>query len=282
MSSNRTTMVKTLGFYIACMLGPISAGHAQSANEMKALRGQIESLKETQALRNEVRALKDSQVAIQKDLAEIKTLIQQARQAAPAAAAPAGPARPTEVAMATDYNANIKGGQSAKYTLVEFTDYQCPFCSRYYRDTYPEIMKQYVDTGKIKYVVREFPLESIHPQAFKASEAALCAGDQQKSFDMHDRLFTEQKALAASDLAKHAQTVGLDVAKFQECLSSGKYAKNVRKDLADGSKAGVTGTPSFFLGVTQSDGSLKVLNTLKGAQPLAAFKDALDSMIASQ
>jgi protein-disulfide isomerase len=282
MSSNRATIVKTLGLFAACMLGPISAGHAQTANEMKALRSQIESIKESQALRDEVRALKDSQVTIQKDLAEIKTLLQQIRQAPPSVAAPSAPARPTEVAMATDYNANTKGGQNVKYTLVEFTDYQCPFCSRYYRDTYPEIMKQYVDSGKIKYVVREFPLESIHPQAFKASEAALCAGDQQKYFDMHDRLFSEQKALGASDLPKHAEAVGLDVAKFQDCLTSGKFAKNVRRDLADGAKAGVTGTPSFFLGVTQADGSVKVLNTLKGAQPLAAFKDALDSMIASQ
>jgi protein-disulfide isomerase len=181
-----------------------------------------------------------------------------------------------------DGGGQLKGDNKAKLTLVEFTDYQCPFCSRYARDTYPEIMKEYVNTGKVKYVVREFPLESIHPQAFKASEAALCAGEQRKYFDMHDKLFSDQKALAPADLPKHAETLGLDVGKFQECLTSGKHAKAIRKDMADGQKAGVTGTPSFFIGVEQPNGSFKVLNVLKGAQPYAAFKDALDSSLAQQ
>jgi protein-disulfide isomerase len=274
--------------WLASILGTLIVGVscsqlaiAQSSDDMKALRAELQSMKETQALRNEVQAIKDSQVAIQKDLQEIKTLLQQVR-AAPAAAGAPAPTRPQDIVLAMDGGGQLKGDNKAKLTLVEFTDYQCPFCSRYARDTYPEIMKEYVNTGKVKYVVREFPLESIHPQAFKASEAALCAGDQRKYFDMHDKLFSDQKALAAADLPKHAETLGLDVGKFQECLTSGKYAKAIRKDMADGQKAGVTGTPSFFIGVEQPNGSFKVLNVLKGAQPYAAFKEALDSSLTQQ
>jgi protein-disulfide isomerase len=272
-TSNR---IKTAIVVIA-LTGIAPFAQAQNTADMKALRSEIQGLKEMQVMRNEIQGIKDSQNAIQRDLAEIKNLLQRAPVAA--AGAPA-PARVQDIVLTAEAGVAFKGEDKAKLALVEFTDYQCPFCSKYYRETYPEIMKEYVNTGKLKYMVREFPLESIHPQAFKAAEAAQCAGEQRKYFDMHDTLFTEQKALGVADLPKHAQTVGLDVAKFQECLTSSKYAKNVRKDMADGQKAGVTGTPAFFIGVTQKDGTIKVVNAMKGAQPYAAFKDAIDSALA--
>jgi protein-disulfide isomerase len=262
---------------VIALAGIAPFAQAQSSADMNALRSEIQGLKEMQAMRNEIQSIKDSQNAIQRDLAEIKNLLQRA----PAAAAgPAAAPRVQDIVLTAEAGVAFKGDDKAKLTLVEFTDYQCPFCSKYYRETYPEIMKEYVNTGKLKYIVREFPLESIHPQAFKASEAAQCAGEQRKYFDMHDKLFSDQKALGVADLPKHAQALGLDVTKFNECLTSGKYAKNVRKDMADGQKAGVTGTPAFFIGVTQPNGSIKVVNAMKGAQPYAAFKDAIDNALA--
>jgi protein-disulfide isomerase len=146
----------------------------------------------------------------------------------------------------------------------------------------PRLQREYIDTGKIRYVARDFPLESIHPQAFEAAEAAHCAGDQKAFWEMHGRLFANQRALAPSDLSAHAQALGLDQRAFEACLASGKYEPRVRQDLADGQKAGVTGTPSFFLGVIQPDGSrVNVVRVLKGAQPYAAFKEAIDTLLAA-
>lgn len=132
-------------------------------------------------------------------------------------------------------------------------------------------------------MIRDFPLESIHPQAFKAAEATHCANEQGKYWEMHDRLFANQKALGVKDLPQHAQALGLDEAKFQQCLDSGKYAARIRKDLTEGQKLGVTGTPGFFLGVTDPNGNeIKAVRQIKGAQPWAAFQGAIDSLLAEQ
>jgi len=147
----------------------------------------------------------------------------------------------------------------------------------------PQIEKEYIKTGKLKYVVRDFPLESIHKDAFKAAEAGHCAGEQGKFWEMHTRLFENQKALGPTNLANYAQALGLDGPKFQQCLDSGKYAARIRKDLEDGQKAGITGTPGFLFGLTEAnDPKVKVLKVLKGAQPYASFKGAIDSLLSSQ
>ena len=147
----------------------------------------------------------------------------------------------------------------------------------------PQIEKDYVATGKLRYVVLDFPLESIHKNAFKAAEASRCAGGQGKFWEMFDQLFTHQQALSPTDLAGYAQTVGLNGHVFQACLESGTYAAAIRKDLAEGQKAGVTGTPAFFIGVADGkDGKIKVQRTLKGAQGYAAFQAALDGLLAGQ
>jgi protein-disulfide isomerase len=147
----------------------------------------------------------------------------------------------------------------------------------------PQIEKEYIQTGKVRYVQRDFPIESIHKDAFKAAEAARCAGDQGKYWEMHDRLFANQQALGLKDLPQHAEALGLDASRFQQCVESGKYASAVRKDLADGQAAGVTGTPTFFLGLSDPNSStVKVLRTLIGAQSYGTFKEAIDSLPSSQ
>jgi protein-disulfide isomerase len=138
-----------------------------------------------------------------------------------------------------------------------------------------------VKAGTLRYAVRDFPLEAIHPQAFKAAEAARCAGDQGKYWEMHFQLFANQQALGAADLPKHAGTLGLDVAKFQDCLDKGTHAAQVRRDLAEGQQGGVGGTPTFFLGVVEDGSKVRVVRVIRGAQPFAAFKAAIDAALAA-
>ena len=259
-------------------LSHASLGLAQTAKETGEMRRDIEALKSGQL------AIQSGQLAIQRDLADIKNMLLQrpAQAQAPGAAPAPGAAQDTLTTVSIEGGA-VKGDNNAKVTLVEFTDYQCPFCSRYYRDTLPQIVDEYVKTGKVKYVLREFPLESIHPYAFKASEAAQCAGEQGKYWEMHDRLFANQNALTQPQLPGHAEAVGVDAGKFKGCLESGKYAAKVRKDLGDAQKAGATGTPTFYLGRTDPKSTdVKSVRKLVGAQPYAAFKDAIDTLLAAQ
>jgi protein-disulfide isomerase len=149
------------------------------------------------------------------------------------------------------------------------------------RETLPQIEREYIVTGKVKYVFRNFPIESIHPHALKAHEAANCAGEQGKYWAMHHRLFANQHALGLNDLPGHARSVDLDLPKFQQCLDGGKYASRIRSDVADGHRAGVQGTPTFFLAVSEPDDStVTAVRVIRGAQPYPAFKEAIDSLLA--
>jgi protein-disulfide isomerase len=242
------------------------------------------------ALSKEIEALKAGQAAIQKELQEIKSLLQ--GQAAPAAQAPTitrtppaarTPAAPEMVDLVLSVaNAPVKGDANAKVTVVEFTDYQCPFCARHFRQTWPQLEQEYVKTGKAKFVLRDLPLEQIHPQAFKAAEAAQCAGEQGKYWEMHDRLFANQDAIGRKDLSAHAQAVGLDVGAFDNCVDTARTATKIRKDMADSEKAGARGTPIFYVGLTEPNSAdVKAVRVIRGAQPYAAFKDAIDSLLAA-
>jgi protein-disulfide isomerase len=143
--------------------------------------------------------------------------------------------------------------------------------------------QEYIKTGKVKYVALDFPLESIHKNAFKAAEAAHCAGAQGKYWEMHARLFANQGALGLNDLPPHAEALGLAMPAFQQCLESGQYAEAIRNDLASGQQAGVTGTPAFFFGVTEpNDSKVKSLRMITGAQPYAAFQAAINSLLSEQ
>ena len=227
-------------------------------------------------LQGEVASLKEGQEALQKDLAEIKKLLQEG------ARAPAGAAAPFQPKDVKIDDAPFLGDAKATVTLMEFSDYQCPFCSRHMRDTFPQIENDYIKTGKVRYVLREFPLESIHPQAIKAAEAAGCASDQGKYWEMHDRLFANQNALAPAQLTSHAEALSLDAAKFKTCLDTGKFTAKVRKDLSDAQKYGATGTPTFFIGLTDPKSSdVKAVRKIVGAQTYAAFKDAIDTLLAN-
>ena len=163
----------------------------------------------------------------------------------------------------------VKGDPDAPVTIVEFSDYECPFCGRFYSQTLPAIIENYIDTGKVKLVYRDFPL-NFHAQAQKAAEAAECAGEQGKYYEMHDQLFEDGVQGGVNAFKKYAQDIGLNTAEFNECLDSGAMAGEVAKDLADGSQAGVSGTPAFFING----------KNVVGAQPYSVFEQAIEQELA--
>lgn len=215
--------------------------------------------------------------AIKKELAEVKAIVQRQGAGQPAAAPRGAAAIGANMMVA---GAPFKGRADAPLTIVEFSDYQCPFCARHVKQTIPELDKEYIQTGKVKYVFRNYPIESIHPLAFKAAEAAECANEQNKFWPMHDRLFENQQLLAAPQLPVHATAAGLNAAAFQQCLASGKFATKIRKDMSDASAVGITGTPGFLIGKTvQGSPTIKVDAFINGARPFAGFKTELDKLL---
>ena len=184
---------------------------------------------------------------MQKDLADIKKLLEQGARAAPSKPA----FKPTEV---TIDDAPVLGAADAIVTLVEFSDYQCPFCRRHKDQVMPDLVKNFVDTGKLKYVMREFPL-AMHANAKGAAQAALCAGDQDQYWQMHDKMFENQRKLTVENLKAFGVELGLDSAAFDTCLDDGKYAKQVSADLTHGRSHGHNRNAGFCAGADRSQGS---------------------------
>jgi len=177
----------------------------------------------------------------------------------------------------------FKGNADAPVIMVEFSDFQCPFCLRFYEQTLPAIMENYVDTGKVKFVYRDLPLDSLHPNARPAHIASECADEQGKFWGYHDILFDNQSEwgrLPAADLqstlTKYASDLGLESASFEVCLESDAIADEVNKDSLDAARYGATGTPAFFIG-NEKDGFVK----LSGAQPFSAFQLEIDRQLNS-
>lgn len=184
---------------------------------------------------------------------------------------PSGPTAGEKVDVSVDNDAFI-GNEKAKVTVVEFSDFQCPFCRSFWSGAYQQIKKEYIDTGKIKFVFRDYPL-SFHPAAQISAEASECAHEQGKFWEMHDKMFQEQAkqgtgtvTYGAVELKKWASQIGLNSFVFNQCLDSGKYKSEVEKDTADGSSYGVSGTPTLFVNG----------NPIVGAQPFSVFKAVID------
>lgn len=226
-------------------------------------------------LQKQIQELKEGQISIQKQLDEIKKLLLSSQAA--------NQPQPRRELIIDTSGTPFKGDPNAKLTLIEFSDYQCPFCSRYVRETLPEIEKEYIATGKLKYVFRDFPIESIHQNSLLASSAANCAGDQNKYWEMHDRLFINQNALALADMPAHAKALGLDESKFKQCLETRKHEPAIRQRVNEGVSFGIQGTPMFFVGLTTPDDpKVKIIASISGARPYASFKEVLERVLSSQ
>jgi protein-disulfide isomerase len=161
---------------------------------------------------------------------------------------------------------HIRGDKNAKVTIVEFSDFQCPFCQRFH-NTMKQVMETY--PGKVRWVYKHFPLDSIHPYARKAAEASECASEQGKFWEYADKLYEKQREIKPENFETFAKEVGLNVSKFNDCLNSGKYASKVNADYQAGLKAGVRGTPGNFING----------QSVPGAQPFENIKRIIDGLL---
>lgn len=190
-----------------------------------------------------------------------------APQTVPNAPAQAAPGTKVEVDAG---RLPFKGNKDAKVTLIEFADFQCPFCEQWFKQVGPSLMKDYVDTGKVKFAFRQYPF--LGQESTWSAEASECANEQGKFWDYHDYLYTHQSAENSGAFAKDkligfaGNISGINIDQFSTCLNSDKYAKQVADDLSAGQKAGVNGTPTAFInGVS-----------IVGAQPYSSFKTLID------
>jgi protein-disulfide isomerase len=162
------------------------------------------------------------------------------------------------------------GSKGAPVTIVEFTDYQCPFCRTFESTTFAEIRKKYIDTGKVRFVIRDFPLAQMHPDATQAAEAAHCAGDQGQFWPMHDALFGDASKLGKDGLIDSAANLKLDMEAFRSCLDSGKHKLEIQKDQQVASSLQINGTPAFLVGKTAGEEVSGAI--IVGAQPFSVFE----------
>lgn len=236
--------------------------HAQvSREEFEALKSEVGALRETVKTQNEL----------------LRQFLERAGASRDSRDAPF-----KEILVSVE-GAAFYGKADAKVTIVEFSDYQCPFCARYSHETFPQIERDYIETGRVKYVFRDYPIEAAHPQAFKAHEAVHCAAEQGKRREMHKKVFANQRAMSVHDLTAHALALGLDKAGFEKCLAEGSHSAKVRSAISAGGQAGVRGTPTFFVGLTELNSpKLKAVRRIVGAQPYSAFKAAIDDLLSAR
>ena len=216
-------------------------------------------------------------------LAEAGELASAYQQAGPRdgkaqATATAQAAQPVNVPLGDE---PFKGSPDAPITIVEYSDYQCPFCLRHFQQTMPQF-QSYIDAGQVRYLFKDFPLHTIHPQAQKAHEAARCAGElggNETYWQMHDLLFARQEEWASVAVPQHvavfkqlADEANLPTADFAECLDSGRYEEAVNEELNEGIELGVRGTPAFFING----------NFVNGAQPFSVFQQAIEQLLREQ
>jgi protein-disulfide isomerase len=169
------------------------------------------------------------------------------------------------------------GKESAKIVVAEFTDYQCPFCKKFGLTTFPKLKQEYVDTGKVRYVVRDFPL-AFHAEAKSAAVAALCAGQQQRYWEMKTRLFEHQAEYGRALYLRLAGELKLDAGRLGQCLDDPRMAEAVARDVAYGNSLGVQATPTFVIGRIEG-GEVKDVKAVSGAMAFEAFAGLLNPMM---
>jgi protein-disulfide isomerase len=201
----------------------------------------------------------------------------QGGQQQPLGIAPAAPVKVTSIALDS---APTQGKADAPVTFVEFSDFQCPFCGSFYTQTLPQLLTTDVDTGKVKFVYKQFPLDNLHPNAREAALASECANEQGKFWSYHNALFGNQTTWSNQDATqvvstfkKYASDLKLDTASFNSCLDTKRYSSIVDKDSQEGSSYGVSGTPTFFVGNNKSG-----YTQLVGAQPFVTLQQTIDNL----
>jgi protein-disulfide isomerase len=250
-------MFRQLGIFTLAILAAVGAYAAQPRAE--------DFIK----LKDEMARLNAQQQQILGSLDELKRIIK-------------GPGQPALKAPETMSVAGepFKGQPSATLAIIEYADFQCPFCRRFEQDVYPQIRDNYINSGKVQYFHRDMPLP-FHEGSMPAARAAHCASEQGKFWEMHDSLLGDAASLGAADIDERAGRLGLNVSELDKCISSDRFADIIRRSVTEATEMQISGTPTFIIGTLDAQGNLmSVKKTVVGAYPFGAFKAALDPLLA--
>ena len=236
---------------------------------------------EIDALKREVAQLKAQQAQMQRDLQAIMQLLQNLARPQPQQAQ-GQPEVPGLIGSSLPLAGEpVMGSAGARVTVAEISDYHCPFCRRNVLQTFPQLDAEFIKSGRVAYTFIDYPIAQLHPDAFQSHEAAACAADQGKFWEMHRSLFATNPVKDAAALTAKAKEAGLDVAAFASCLSSGKHAGAIRDSVARMERLGIQGTPMTVIGLTPAPGQpMTIVKYVYGAQPYGAFKQAIDEVLA--
>ena len=273
----KTWMRVALGFVIAAsLLNAQSNAPAKSTSSSKSVQAESVTINMPEGM------TRDQADAILNELRQIHQLLQNqqaaAGQAKPAVAQAAAPSDKVKMTVGQGWYA--LGREDAPVTMVEFADYQCPFCRRFESDSFAQLKKNYIDTGKVRFVSRDLPLE-FHPNAPGAAIAVRCAGEQRRFWEMHDALMQDtSNDLSPDAILKFAQKVNLDIPSFKTCFDEKRYVAAIQKDTADAGLLGISGTPSFVIGKTAKDqiDGVRII----GAVPYSVFDNTIKDVLSAQ
>ena len=213
--------------------------------------------------------------SILSELRQIRSLLERSLAQPPQAAA-AAPAAERRVTLPESLATFALGRPDAPVTLVEFTDYECPYCRQFQASTLERLKRDFIDTGKLRFISRDLPLD-FHKRAFEAANAARCAGEQGRFWELRNVMLVNADRLGRDDLLAYARDLGLDVPRFQACLDAEKFGPDVRRDLAVAQAAGVSATPTFVLGKATGKGIEGVV--IVSAAPVANFEARINDLL---
>jgi protein-disulfide isomerase len=173
---------------------------------------------------------------------------------------------------------HILGSEKATLAVIEFSDFQCPFCAVFARDTFPQLKRDFIDSGKVRFIYRHNPLEPLHSLAVKASTASQCADEQSRFWEMHDVIYASQRTLTDDSFFGLAKSLNLDAGRFSTCMFDPDALAKVKKDQAEASRLGLVSTPTFLIGRVRPDGTVDVTRRVNGAVPYETFRTALEDL----
>lgn len=226
------------------------------------------------ALQGEVRKLREDLETVKGNIAKIVQFLQQSQ---PSQAGADGQGARLNIA-----GAPVLGRADAPVTIIEFSDFECPFCQNFFASTLPKLKSEYIDTGKVRYVLMDFPLDRVHRKARKAAEAAHCSAEQGKFWQMHDLLFTQKGKFEIADFGGYAGKLGLSVPAFDACLASGRHASRIDQSMAGAVAIGIRVTPSFIVSLTAPGDIVSGGAIITGAQPYEEYRTAIEQALAAK
>ncbi len=219
----------------------------------------------------------DQAAAILKELQQIRRLLQRQQGLLEKVAQQRVTQTPDQNVSIPLGNSHALGHDDAPVTLIEFTDYQCPYCSRFHLKTFPQLKKQFIDTGQVRFISRDLPLP-IHDHAFPAAQAVRCAGVQGQYWELRDKLSANPRNLSREAIIQYGKSLPLNMETFETCLASETHTSAIQRDIAVARSVGITGTPGFVVGMTPANGNLEGV-TIKGAKPYKAFASLINTLL---